>query len=287
MLAGQAPVMGFAYTDGLHILHPDRLHIDGRGNLLHALKYIVSELTQAAIADINDQLACLTVPNLPSKGLDALDRGLTSNEVVVLAKAVIVPLIKYLAGPAGALARKHMLLKHTLTHHLSMCECHAAVESSVCSSHLYSIFHECVRPGMFCIEGSSDETVLMQRCNIHSTRASAAEVYNRLVNGEQDHVMSHVMHKLASNLASLPLSNGQTSLSSAGYCEMMVVRDLESHIMPLDLDKLTHAVKRCQSNPGLLCAVLLCAAELIAYVHLHMEAHCKCNALPGMHACLQ
>ena len=68
---------------------------------------------------------------------------------------------------------------------------------------------------------------------------------------------------------------------------MMVVQDLESRIMPSDLDKLTHAVKRCQSKPGLLCAVLLYIAEPIACVHVHAGSQCTCDALPGMPACLQ
>ena len=107
--------MGFGWTDGLRLPHPDRLHINGKGNLEHILKFIQSELgamskkrkrgqTLATMQNVNAQLTQLQVPGLPGGSLDALGRWITASEMAVLAKPVIVPLFKYLRGLAEALA---------------------------------------------------------------------------------------------------------------------------------------------------------------------------------------
>ena len=97
----QPPIMGFAWVDGLHLLHPDRLHIDGKGNLLYMLDWICKQLRRRDRDTINAHLLTVRVPNMPSQGL--FTKRMTSTEQVTLAKALIVPLSPFMPGAASAL----------------------------------------------------------------------------------------------------------------------------------------------------------------------------------------
>lgn len=100
----QPPLMGFAYTDGLRLLQPDRLHMDGKGNLQYALESVCSQLTAKQRKHVNKLLGRSRVPGLHPRGLDAHDSWLTSEQAVVLSKAAIPHMAIYLPEEAQAIA---------------------------------------------------------------------------------------------------------------------------------------------------------------------------------------
>ena len=64
--------MDFAWIDGLRLLHPDRLHVEGKGNLHCALIFILSQLTRkrAAVAFVDDHMRQLHLGGLRAIKID-------------------------------------------------------------------------------------------------------------------------------------------------------------------------------------------------------------------------
>lgn len=112
------PLMGFAYTDGLRLLQPDRLHMDGKGNLQYALESVCSQLTAKQRKHVNKLLGRSRVPGLHPQGLDAHDSWLTSEQAVVLSKAAIPHMAIYLPEEAQAIAAycRMMVLRDLSSH---------------------------------------------------------------------------------------------------------------------------------------------------------------------------
>ena len=113
----QAPLFGFPRTDGLQVLHMDRLHVDGKGLLPYILKQVNSRVKGTQRQAINDCIAATRkqslIPNILASGLSAIKGRLTASDIVALAKAVVVPLAAHHKDLASALAGWPVITVHT------------------------------------------------------------------------------------------------------------------------------------------------------------------------------